>query len=104
MQEDRKLASDGDESLPLELFRRGAHHHPVTLLHGTPEQLVPHGTADQIHLHNAHMLTKKVNEKAPPQAMRTAGRAAKLVIAALQLGALAGCTTTMYLLQAAGGE
>ncbi|HEV2269628.1 MAG TPA: aminopeptidase [Steroidobacteraceae bacterium] len=50
------------------------------------------------------MLTKKVNEKAPPQVKRAAGRAVKLAIAAVLLSALAGCTSTMYLLQAAGGE
>jgi predicted aminopeptidase len=50
------------------------------------------------------MLTKKVNQKAPPQVMRTAGKTAPLAVAAVLLGALAGCTSTMYLMQAAGGE
>ena len=66
------------------------------------------------------MLTKKVNGKAPPRLkralseeadenallapMRAASKPARLAAATVLLSALAGCTSTMYLLQAAGGE
>ena len=56
------------------------------------------------------MLTKKVNELALPArrlAVCGGGRLrmpARLTLAAVILAMLSGCTTTMYLLQAAGGE
>src|SRR5215469_4532131 len=101
MQEDRELAPDRDEPLPFELLRRGADHDPIALLHGTPKQPVPHGTADQVHLHNAYMLTEKAR-LAPMSAMSKA--ALRLALAAVLIAALSGCSSTMYLLQAAGGE
>ncbi len=50
------------------------------------------------------MLTKKVSEKALASFARCAGRTAWLATAAALLATTSGCTTTMYLLQAARGE
>jgi predicted aminopeptidase len=56
------------------------------------------------------MLTKKVNEHVPAARTRTACGSghlpapARLTLAALMLAVLSGCTSTMYLLQAANGE
>jgi predicted aminopeptidase len=45
-----------------------------------------------------------VPEKALPAAMRAVSKAARLALATMLLAALSGCASTMYLLQAAGGE
>jgi predicted aminopeptidase len=50
------------------------------------------------------MLTKKVNEEARPARTRAVRAAARLALGAALLAALCGCTSTMYLLQAADGE
>jgi predicted aminopeptidase len=50
------------------------------------------------------MLTKKVDEQAVAARQRTASKAARLALAVAVLAGLCGCTSTMYLLQAAGGE
>ena len=50
------------------------------------------------------MLTKKVSEQAVAARKRAATRAARLALAVAGLVGLTGCTSTMYLLQAAGGE
>ncbi len=100
VQENGEFPPDRDEPLPLELLRRGADHDPVSLLHRTPKQPVPHGTANQVRLHNAHMLT----EKAHPPRIRAALKGVRVAVAAAALTAICGCTSTMYLLQAADGE
>jgi predicted aminopeptidase len=45
-----------------------------------------------------------VTEKALPARMRAVGKAARLTLTVLLLVAVSGCTSTMYLLQAANGE
>jgi predicted aminopeptidase len=45
-----------------------------------------------------------LTEKARPARMRSAGKTARLALAAMMLAALSGCASTMYLLQAADGE
>ncbi|MGH8180977.1 MAG: aminopeptidase [Steroidobacteraceae bacterium] len=50
------------------------------------------------------MLTKKVNREAFATCSGALGGAARLALAVLALAGLCGCTTTMYLLQAANGE
>jgi predicted aminopeptidase len=50
------------------------------------------------------MLTKKVNEKARSVRMRAGSTAARPALVTALLLAISGCTSTMYLLQAAHGE
>ena len=50
------------------------------------------------------MLTKKLNREALAACTGALGEAARLALAVLALAGLCGCTTTMYLLQAANGE
>ena len=50
------------------------------------------------------MLTKKVNEKARSVRMRAVSTAARPALVTALLLAISGCTSTMYLLQAAHGE
>lgn len=45
-----------------------------------------------------------LTEKALPARMRTVSKAGRLMLTAAMLAALAGCSSTMYLLQAANGE
>lgn len=45
-----------------------------------------------------------LTEKALPAPMRAVGRAARLALASVLLATICGCTSTMYLLQAADGE
>ena len=53
MQEHRKLAPDGPITGLLQLFGRGADHHPVALGSRKAEQLVPDRASNQIHLHDS---------------------------------------------------
>ncbi len=51
VQEHRKVSSHFPIAELLELLPRAADDNPITLLDGKPEQPVPNGSADQIHLH-----------------------------------------------------
>jgi hypothetical protein len=51
VQEHRELAADGPIAGTLQLLGRGADHHPVALVRGLTEQLVPDRASHQIHLH-----------------------------------------------------
>ena len=56
VQEYREVASHRNESSALELAGRGAHDHPVALLHLAAEKAIPDRAAHQVHLHG-RMLT-----------------------------------------------
>ena len=50
VQEDGEVLADGLKALGQHLFRRGAHHHPVPVAGGQPEQFVADGAADAVDL------------------------------------------------------
>ena len=50
VQEDGEVLADGLKALGQHLFRRGAHHHPVAVAGGQPQQFVTDGPADAVDL------------------------------------------------------
>ena len=51
MQEHRKVLAHGQVARLDQILRRGAHHHPVAVLHGPAQEGIAHRTADFIHPH-----------------------------------------------------
>ncbi len=55
VQKNREILAHRQKSRVDHLLRRGAHHHPVVVLHRQAQQSIAHRTTDHVNLHGASL-------------------------------------------------